>query len=271
MPISKKTLSLLVVLCAIFQVNIAKGSEIIDVTHKYIMGDNDSKNDARKMCFLEAKRKALEKAGTYIQSLTEIQNSRLTKDEILAYSAALVKIETIKEDWKFEGNHMVVILKVKVDIDTHNLKKNISQILGDKKTQKSILDQQGKINELERKVLSLQKALGTVDADKASNLRKNRNVAFKKIDKLEEKKIEIHSYINSISKDAIKYIERGMTVSEVIGLLGPARSEILSDYNYGNVWVIFKGNIVGCIVSNNCYRSFQGCGWHSHYSNCVVK
>jgi hypothetical protein len=31
----------------------------IYVSHKYIMGDNDSKNDARHICFLEAKRKAL--------------------------------------------------------------------------------------------------------------------------------------------------------------------------------------------------------------------
>jgi hypothetical protein len=27
----------------------------IYATHKYVMGDNDSKNDARKMCFLEAR------------------------------------------------------------------------------------------------------------------------------------------------------------------------------------------------------------------------
>ena len=29
-------------------------SKIILAEHKYVMGDNDSKNDARRMCFLEA-------------------------------------------------------------------------------------------------------------------------------------------------------------------------------------------------------------------------
>ena len=71
-------------------------TKTIFVDHKYVMGDNDSKNDARRMCFLEAKRKVLEKAGTYIESHTQVSNYRLTKDEISAYSAALLKVDTVK-------------------------------------------------------------------------------------------------------------------------------------------------------------------------------
>lgn len=57
-------------------------TKTIFADHRYVMGDNDSKNDARRMCFLEAKRRALEKAGTYIESRTEVKDFRLTKDEI---------------------------------------------------------------------------------------------------------------------------------------------------------------------------------------------
>ena len=90
----------------------------IHASHKYIMGDNDSKNDARKMCFIEAKRKALEMAGTYIKSSTEIKNLQLTKDEITIYSSALLKVETVKEEWKFIGENLAVFLTVKADVDT---------------------------------------------------------------------------------------------------------------------------------------------------------
>ena len=38
--------------------------ETIYAHNKYIMGDNDSKNDAGRMCFLEAKRKVLERVRT---------------------------------------------------------------------------------------------------------------------------------------------------------------------------------------------------------------
>jgi hypothetical protein len=64
--------------------------ETITATHKCVMGDNDSKNDARRMCFLEAKRKVLAKAGAYIQSRTTIKNYQLAEDKITAYSAALL-------------------------------------------------------------------------------------------------------------------------------------------------------------------------------------
>ena len=57
-------------------------TEVIYANHKSVMGDNDSKNDVRRMCFLEAKRKVLEKAGTYIESQTEVMNLHLTRDEI---------------------------------------------------------------------------------------------------------------------------------------------------------------------------------------------
>ena len=39
-------------------------------THTYILGDHDSKDDARQRCLLEAKRKILEQAGVYIESDT---------------------------------------------------------------------------------------------------------------------------------------------------------------------------------------------------------
>ena len=43
-------------------------TQTITVSHSYTLGDNDSRNDARHLCFLEAKRKVLEQAGSFIQS-----------------------------------------------------------------------------------------------------------------------------------------------------------------------------------------------------------
>jgi len=82
------------------------------------MGDNDSKNDTRRMCFLEAKQKALERAGTYIENLSEVRNGRLTKDEITAYSAALLKVEIVKENWKLVGQNMTVSTPIFTDRKT---------------------------------------------------------------------------------------------------------------------------------------------------------
>jgi len=223
-------------------------TETIFADHKYVMGDNDSKNDARRMCFLEAKRKVLEKAGTYIESHTQTKNFQLTKDEINSYSAVLLKVETVKEEWKMEGQNMAVFLTVKAEVDMDSINKQISKIKKDTSAQKKIREQQARLNQLERSVAELQKQLGTVGAVKAATLRKERNVVFKEIDKLEAKKLRIVKLIQSKSRDALRYVSQGMTYDDVKSLLGLPRSkaDCVGDYymNYGNIWIWCPDHVV---------------------------
>ena len=204
----------------LFPCHASAKTQTLVATHKYQMGDNDSRNDARRMCFLEAKRKVIEKAGTYIKTYTQVKNYQLTKDEIEVYSAALLKVETVKENWKLSGATMAVEITVKAEVDTSYIEKQLSLIKKDKSVQTKIKNQQFQIKDLERKVIQLQKSLGTVDATKAAVLRKDRNVTFKRIDTLEAKKIEIQTRIKKRSRDAKMYVEMGMTKKDVINLLG---------------------------------------------------
>ncbi len=262
-----KNISCLVVIALIlFPVCVNAEIKIIKASHTYKMGDNDSRNDARHMCFLEAKRIVLEKAGTYIESHTKIRNYRLAKDEISAYSAALLKVETIDEKWE----DMALTLTVKAEVDTRYIEKQLSKIKQDTSVQKKIKDQQSRLQELERTVVKLQKQLATVDAPKAATLRKERNVVFKRIDKIQARKIAIVTKIKSTTKDALKLIERGMTEIEVISLIGQPRSRGWDrEWNYGNVWIIFEQGIVGCIVRSKCFKHRYYC--KNHLSSCIVK
>ena len=215
-------------------------TETLVATHKYQMGDNDSRNDARRMCFLEAKRKVIEKAGTYIKTYTQVKNYQLTKDEIEVYSAALLKVETVKEDWKLSGASMAVEITVKAEVDTSYMEKQLSLIKKDKSVQTKIKNQQFQIKDLERKVIQLQKSLGSVDATKASELRKERNVTFKQIDLLQEKKIEIRKRIQTRSRDACKHVETGMTKSDIRSLIGKADTANRYAWYYGKTKIDFN-------------------------------
>ena len=218
----------------------------ITAEHKYIMGDNDSKNDARRMAFLEAKRRVLEKSGSFIETLTEVRNYQLSKDEIKSYSAALLKIETTKEKWSFVGENMAITVFVKALIDTSFIEKQFKKIKGSSVTQKKIKDQQDQLSKLEKIVVKLQKELGSKDTPEVAVLRKERNVVFKQIDALQAKKIAIMEKINILSKN-IDLIEIGMTLGEVKSLLGKPRSNRFTGYNYGRYWIVIEGGIVNCI------------------------
>lgn len=248
--------------------------ELIYATHKYVMGDNDSKNDARRMCFLEAKRTVLEKAGTYIESFTEVRNAQLTKDEIFAYSAALLTIETVKEQWKQVGENMTVRMTVKANVDKSYILTQLVKIRSDASVQKKIIVQQKKVQELERRVLKLQKALETTDGSKVAILRKDRNIVFRDIYDLENLRIEIMSNIRASTRDALSYVERGMTPAEVKSLIGAPRAtnSLVSNLylNYGDVWLIFESDVLRCVIYSQCFNvSKYLCSYY--YNKCVAK
>ena len=244
-------------------------TEIIYASHKSVMGDNDSKNDVRRMCFLEAKRKVLEKAGTYIESQTDVKDFQLSKDEITTYAAALLKVDVVKEEWKLVGENLAIFMTVKAEVDTDYVEQQLAKIQRDTSVKEKISEQQRQLQQLERKVVDLQKQLATANAPEAAPLRKERNVVFKEIDELEEKKILILSKIKTRTKDALKYIERGMTKEEVGSLIGNPRSTawVANRWNYGDVWVVFGGGIVECIIHTKCYDRVSPCA----DSKCVAK
>src|SRR5213593_3135971 len=86
-------------------------------THTYILGDHDSKDDARQRCLLEAKRKILEQAGVYIESASEVKNFDLTKDKITSFAAAVMQVKNTKEEVGFQQGHMTLMLAIIAQVD----------------------------------------------------------------------------------------------------------------------------------------------------------
>ncbi|MHB8846261.1 MAG: tetratricopeptide repeat protein [Nitrospirota bacterium] len=100
--------------------------KIIDAESTYVMGDNDSKLDARRISIQEAKRNALELAGTYVASLTEVKEFRLTKDEVTAYTAGIVETEVIAEEMHGSAERPEMFTRVRCRIDTSVLAHQIA-------------------------------------------------------------------------------------------------------------------------------------------------
>ncbi len=179
-----KKLSIIMLIIALPAFSYAE-IKIFNETHKYIMGDNDSKNDARRICFLEAKRKILDRAGVYIESSTEVKNYQLTKDEISAYSGALLKVGIENEEWKLVGENMAVFLSVKAEVDTDSINKKLAEIKKDDDLQDRIIKQQSQLDKLEQRIANLQRQLGTKDKDKANSLLDERKKVLKNIEEIQ--------------------------------------------------------------------------------------
>jgi tetratricopeptide (TPR) repeat protein len=101
--------------------------KIIEADSTYIIGDNDSKVDARRIATQEAKRKALELAGTYVESMTVVKDYQLTKDEVKSYSAGVLETEVVSEQMRGTTEHPEIYIKARCKIDSDALAAQIDR------------------------------------------------------------------------------------------------------------------------------------------------
>src|SRR3990172_5870444 len=87
----------------------------------YNMGDGETPGVAESRALLQAKRTALEQAGTYVESYTRVENLQLTKDEIQVLASGIMEVEILDKKRTVvregEGIHFWVQIKAKVNPD----------------------------------------------------------------------------------------------------------------------------------------------------------
>lgn len=132
--------------------------EVIKVTHsvKQTFGGGQSPDDARIAAMAEAKREALEQAGTYIESLTVVKNSQVEKDEILALAADVLRAEVVSQKNYHTDDAFGIEVVVNVVVNTSVLEERVEKQLQDKTHLKQLRDSQKREKELLRKVAVLE-------------------------------------------------------------------------------------------------------------------
>ncbi|HSL06326.1 MAG TPA: hypothetical protein VK901_22655 [Nitrospiraceae bacterium] len=227
--------------------------QTITATHTYILSDNDSRNDARQLCFLQAKQKVLEQAENFIQSHSVVNNFELTKDQIAAYSAAVLSVEVVKEDVGLSNGQNTLTLTVKADVDVDQVNTLLAAIVVDKNLADRIAYQQQQIRELEGQVQALNSRLNIATSGAASELRKERKVVFENIAALDRIQLVAtqriareKETIQQKTEKILKYVLRDMTPQEVLSLVGePVKKWLFSsggfglNWYYGELWICF--------------------------------
>jgi hypothetical protein len=92
-------------------------------------GGGQSPDDARISAIALAKREALQKAGTYIESLTVVKDAKVDKDEILALTAGVLKTEVISQKNYHTEDAFGIEIIVNVVVDTSVLEERVKKQL----------------------------------------------------------------------------------------------------------------------------------------------
>ena len=119
-------------------------------------GGSQSPDDARKAAMAKAKREVLEKAGTYLETMTVIKNHEVEKDEILALAAAVLKAEIISQKNYAKENAFGIVIKAKVEVDTSILDERIKKLLKERSLLDKYKDNQKREKELLARIKELE-------------------------------------------------------------------------------------------------------------------
>ena len=130
--------------------------------YTYQASEADSKLSSRVVALEQAKRKLLEKLGTYLESETEVKNFQLTKDQIVILTAGIVRAEVIDERW--DGT--TYYLKAKMAVDPKDVVNSIDKLRQDRQKTKELEETRKKADEALREVEKLKKELEIMKARK---------------------------------------------------------------------------------------------------------
>ncbi|MFO7810335.1 MAG: tetratricopeptide repeat protein [Candidatus Delongbacteria bacterium] len=133
------------------------------------IGSGITVDDAKMFAVNDAKRNALEKVGTYLESHMEMKDHVVTKDEILTYTAGILESEIISAENKLVDGTFAIEVKINASIDTKYLKERLKRIRKDSQLRK-MLEEQKKLNDkLTKEIFELKKQK-TGYAEKSKNI-----------------------------------------------------------------------------------------------------
>ena len=150
----------------------------ITATGEYRMGDNDTRTDAKRLALLDAKRLALEQAGTYLESVTEVKNRQVSHDELRAYTAGIIEVLEQATTSVMEGQQQVIRVAVTAKIDTAVMAQQIDALLKNETAKGELLRVRREAEQLrqERGVLQQQLAVAKTKPEMEALAQKRQEV-----------------------------------------------------------------------------------------------
>ena len=248
-----------VILLFSFQNGFSQQTDTLYASYKYIMGDSDTKTEAKQLCFMEAKRLCLEQAGTYIESNVTVENYQVTKDEINTYAAAFVQVELISEEIENLGETFAIQTTVRAVVDPAELQDYIAQVKSDAAMEKELQQKEKERQELQSNVGTIKEKLQQASPEQREQLKQDMAQALREMDNFEKQR----NSKRELTRNALENIQKGMTLKQVVRVAGRPNKRIESNgdlrLNYGIAWIIFEKGKAACVVKDVHFRPNLRC------------
>lgn len=117
---------------------------------------SQSPDDARIAAVAKGKTEALEKAGTYLETISVVENFTLTKDQIIALASGILSVNVLSQKNFATDEGFGIILEMKINVDTNTMNNRIKQIHEDTALMEKYIELKERENELLDKIKKLE-------------------------------------------------------------------------------------------------------------------
>ena len=132
---------------------------VVKASGEYRMSDHDTRNDAVRLAVEAAKRDALEQVATYLESVTEIQNMDVTRDDIRTYTAGIVMVLDQQITTRLEGQTVVVRADLTAQVDPDEVAQAITALRDDESARTELAALRSETDQLRNQLDAANQAL----------------------------------------------------------------------------------------------------------------
>ena len=134
---------------------------VVTASGEYRMGDHDTRSDAVRLAVEAAKRDALEQVATYLESVTEVKNMDVTRDDIRTYTAGIVMVLDQKITTRLEGDTPVIRADLTAQVDPDEVAQAITALRENESAKTELAALRAETDQLHQQLAAANQALAT--------------------------------------------------------------------------------------------------------------
>jgi len=132
---------------------------VVTSAGEYRMSAHDTEVDATRMAIEDAKRQALEQAATYLESVREVHNLDVTRDEIRTYTAGVVTVLNQQASTRVENGVIVIHVDLTAQVNEDEVIQAIASLRENQSIKQQLVLLQAKTDQLYQQLHAANQAL----------------------------------------------------------------------------------------------------------------
>ena len=190
----------------------SENARTVTASGEYRMGDHDTKADAVRLAIEAAKKDALEQVATYLESVTEVRNMDLTRDDIRTYTAGIVHVLEQTITTRLEDETVVVRADLTAVVDPNEVAQAIAVLRRNESARSELTALRAEADQLQQQLDAANRALA--DAPSPEQLQELSRQRQDMLDELQANALVSQAWTSSV------YVSPGMYAYPWIGVQG---------------------------------------------------